>query len=32
MIVYRKRGIVTKTGKRGKVSFRQIQMAVNYLD
>jgi len=34
MMVYRKRGIITEIGKekKGKVSFRQSQVVVNYLD
>jgi hypothetical protein len=32
MIVYRKRGITTEIGKKGKISFRQSQAVVNYLD
>jgi len=32
MIVYRKREIIIEIGKKGKVSFRQSQVVVNYLD
>jgi hypothetical protein len=32
MIVYEKRGIIIEIGKKEKVSFRQSQGVVNYLD